>query len=197
MNKLLKTLALVLVLTMCMSVVASAATTATGVNGVASNDKADVTISADGTTVTFAAADSENMQVDIASSALIEGSQYLILVVSGDGSVISKDTILYIDQDAAGAGGTLSFNVYPSSIKDSVILITGVADGQLKLAVIDARYILGDANGDTFVDVRDIMRIANIILGTAEPTPAADANEDTYYDVRDIMRVANIILGKV
>lgn len=193
MKRLVKIVALVLILTMCLMPMAYAA-----VGDVIEGNKATVELKDADTTVIFDEQNAEKMNVTIESEKLTPGKQYLILVVAGDGSAINQDTILYIDQAPANGTtkGVLSFDVYPSSIKDSVILITGVADGKLKLAVIDAMYILGDADGNGEITVSDIIVIANIILERMEKNDASDADENGEVTVSDIIVVANLILGR-
>lgn len=193
MKRLLKNIVLILVLTMCMTTVAFAA-----VGDKVEGSKADIILEDADTTIIFDTVNAEKMLVSVASNKLVPGNQYLVLVIAGDGSKIDEDTILYIDQAAAGGTdkGTLDFEVYPSAIKDSVILITGVADGQLKLAVIDAKYILGDANMDGKVNAADIVRIAKMMMNKADKNDPADANEDGSVNAADIVRVAKIMMGK-
>ena len=53
----------------------------------------------------------------------------------------------------------------------------------------------GSVNGDQDVNVLDVMKTVNIILGTITPTPwqtwAADMNNDGVVDVADIIRIIN------
>lgn len=64
---------------------------------------------------------------------------------------------------------------------------------------VDAPYVLGDVNGDGFIDVADISAVTNDILGKANTVfirEAADMNSDGFIDVSDISAITNIILGK-
>ena len=58
---------------------------------------------------------------------------------------------------------------------------------------------LGDVNGDTNIDVLDIVQIVNFIMGSATPDDnefcASDVNEDLTIDVLDIVQIVNIIMG--
>lgn len=55
--------------------------------------------------------------------------------------------------------------------------------------------IKGDVNGDGIVDVSDINALINILLGSADSTPAADVTGDGVVDVSDVNIVINIMLG--
>ena len=56
----------------------------------------------------------------------------------------------------------------------------------------------GDVNGDGIIDLFDLVRTVNIILGIYEPTPTrqqlADVNGDGAIDLQDIIALVNIIL---
>lgn len=71
-----------------------------------------------------------------------------------------------------------------------------VKNGEMK---VDTNIPLGDANGDYTIDVMDILRIQDEILGrksTTILTAAADINQDGVVDVRDIVAIQNVILGR-
>ena len=54
--------------------------------------------------------------------------------------------------------------------------------------------ITGDLNGDDFVNILDIIMIANLILN-GEYTINADVNDDTILNILDIIVLVNIILN--
>ncbi|MBQ0115924.1 MAG: dockerin type I repeat-containing protein [Bacteroidales bacterium] len=58
------------------------------------------------------------------------------------------------------------------------------------------KVIVGDLNGDTFVDIADLNQLINVVLGldTADPK-AADINGDSFVDIADINALINQILG--
>ncbi len=61
-------------------------------------------------------------------------------------------------------------------------------------------YTLGDINNDGNIDILDVVRLVNIILGTGNsPTPnellAADFNVSGQVDVGDLVSIVNMILG--
>ena len=53
----------------------------------------------------------------------------------------------------------------------------------------------GDVDWDFVVDVADLQRIINIIIGTMNATSTADVNGDGEIDIADIQNIINIILG--
>jgi hypothetical protein len=54
--------------------------------------------------------------------------------------------------------------------------------------------LLGDINGDSIVNVLDIIQIVNIALGSQDFDEAADVNQDGEVNVLDVVQVVNIIL---
>lgn len=58
------------------------------------------------------------------------------------------------------------------------------------------QVLVGDLNGDTYVDIADLNKLINVVLGldTADPK-AADINQDTFVDIADINALINMILG--
>jgi len=176
MKKFLKTLALVLVLAVTMSVVAVAAD--------ADGEKASLSfINGYGGTAAFGD-NGESVTVTVNSGAFKEDDgYYLVLALKGDGSTIDKDSILYIDQIPA-ADGAVSFKVYPSVMATSTIVITGVdgegaSNGQVKVALIEGKYILGDVDKDKYVTAAD----AALVLRVVAKIDALDANQSSAADV--------------
>ena len=53
--------------------------------------------------------------------------------------------------------------------------------------------MIGDVNGDTNINVQDIIVIVNTILSNQNNT-AADVNQDGNIDVLDIVQIVNLIL---
>ena len=199
----MRQLALLLAAVMLLSVTALAA---------GDNDKATITDELTGATATFDTSNSDIINVTFTSPDLNEGGQYLILMIKGTsvGSnypTITEDSILYIDQTAATGNidgtATIEFDVYPSSIQDSVILITGVDGGPLVAAIVNAKYILGDVNGDGYIDATDalfVLRHAARIQGaelTGSVLSAADVNNDTYVDATDALFILRLRAGLI
>ena len=61
-------------------------------------------------------------------------------------------------------------------------------------AVFSDNTIVGDVNGDSSINVQDIILIVNVILSNQNNT-AADVNQDGNIDVLDIVQVVNLILS--
>jgi len=63
------------------------------------------------------------------------------------------------------------------------------------LTNIDCFYSeLGDINGDTVVNIQDIILAINLVLGS-EYNPLADLNSDDVIDVLDVVQMINMILN--
>ena len=160
-----------------------------------------------GATATFDATNPDIIHVTVSSANLVAGNQYVVLMVKsqdGEAYTIDSDSILYIDQTAAtadGDRGTVSFDVYPSSIQNSVILIAGAKDGLLKVAIVKGTITLGDVNQDSFIDAFDALQILRYIskLTTLEPNSlaAADVNGDTYVDAFDALAILRYKAGLI
>lgn len=206
MKKLTRLAALVLALVMCLSVTASASPTET--------DKAVIKDTVTGATVTFDTT-GEKLEVTYESASIVEGQFYLVMVVAGDaesGYTPTADSILYINQTTGQAGsvegtGKIVFGaetdnaIYPSDIKDSAILIYGTGiDGEanfLIAAIIDAKYIIGDVNGDGKVSTADLIRLAQFLAGNnvVSSKEAADTNADGSIGTGDLIRLARFLAG--
>ena len=189
MKKWIRALALMLSLTMLLSVTALAAGT-------------DPTVEdqAEGATVAFQAGNVK-LSVSYSNANIQKGGQYLLLVVKGtaDSYTIQEDTILYIDQVQATEEGKVEFSsVYPSSIQNSVVLISGTGlSGPLKLTTITVPYKLGDVNEDGSIDTKDLTRLARYIVGSTKEinVSAADTNLDGSINTKDLTRLAGYLVG--
>jgi hypothetical protein len=55
---------------------------------------------------------------------------------------------------------------------------------------------LGDVNGDTIINILDLVQISNYVLEISTPTYecAADFNEDGVVNILDLVQIANLIL---
>lgn len=170
------------------------------------NSKGTTVTGVDGATATFVPGSDDKIQVTFASSSLLNGEQYIILMVSGKTDAsnptvpeISQSSIRYIDQQEVTAdGGAITFTVYPDKLQSSVILISS-ASGQKIAAIVDAKYILGDVNGDGDINGKDIVRLAQHVVDVAALTDdnlmAADANNDGEVNGKDIVRLAQYVVG--
>lgn len=201
MKKWMRILTLTLAMTMLLSVTALAS---------GENEKATITDKATGATATFDSSNSEIIKVTFSSSSLVAGNQYLILMVKGsEGSyTIDDKSILYIDQTEAVAGvgeedPSVSFQVYPSSIQDSVILIAGVgvngAAGPLVAAIVDAKYILGDVNGDGIVTSADAVMALRAVVGlevlSEKQMLSANVDGQIAFTSADAVKILRAVVG--
>lgn len=205
MKKCMRGLALLLAVLMLM--------TGTVVAASIDNGKAVIKNPATGATVTFNETNSEKIDVVYTAENLTAGAQYLILMIKSDKegnyTDIDENSILYIDQVAAVAGEgdaapSVTFSAYPSAIKTSVILITGVEgaeNGRIKAAIVEGKYILGDVTADEIVDVRDAMMTlqhsAGLIVLGDNVIDAGNVNGDTSVDVRDAMLILQFSAGLI
>ena len=55
--------------------------------------------------------------------------------------------------------------------------------------------IMGDLNGDTIVNILDVIIMVNIILEVEMPSDQADLNGDGIVNILDVVQVINLILG--
>jgi hypothetical protein len=184
-----------------------AATMALGsTTALAANDDA-TTITGVNASAIFTTEGSEDQLTVTYSGDLVAGTQYLVLMVTcdnvadltvTDGTLngtpsysITENSILYIDQTAADATGSITFQVYPSSVQDSIILITST-NGTVIAAIVDAKYILGDLTGDGIINVADAMVLLQYVAKvqtslTQTQLKAAELNGVAGVDVGDAM----------
>lgn len=200
MKKIFRVLALVTVLTMMMSAVALAA------NTVVDGDKATVELIEGFGSAAEWKENGEKLDVTVTSNSLkASDNYYLVLVIKsadGENYEITEDNILYIDQIAA-ANGVVEFSVYPSAMKDSIILITGVTEagtaGQVKAAIIKGKYVLGDVNDDGYINADDALLIlrhaAGYITLTDNEVLAANAQNDAYINADDALLILRYAAG--
>ena len=60
--------------------------------------------------------------------------------------------------------------------------------------------ILGDVNGDGYVDIADAVCIVNYVIGQPNATfvlAAADVNNDGNVNIADAMYIVNFVIGKI
>ena len=102
-----------------------------------------------------------NLSMTLTKTGLTPGGMYLVLVLKGTDTVPTESNILYINQTTADETGTVTFgNVYPSSIKDSTVYLSGTGlDGLTKMGFIDLLVKLGDLDGDGSISAFDATRV--------------------------------------
>ena len=132
----------------------------------------------------------------VEAKGLTAGSQYLLLMVSGDGAP-GADNIVYIDQQAADANGTVAFTAYPQALgKGSyrIFLLGGdqtLSSGPAASFQAYVPYTLGDVNDDGTIDVSDalmaLQSAVNLLQLTESQILAADVDRNLTVDVSDAL----------
>ncbi|MBQ0115926.1 MAG: dockerin type I repeat-containing protein [Bacteroidales bacterium] len=105
-------------------------------------------------------------------------------IIDTEAGTITTDPWLIILGSTTGAGATR----YGAIKGYSVITLPGVTP--------PITVKVGDVNEDTFIDIADLNKLINVVLGidTANQQ-AADVNQDTFVDIADINALINLILG--
>lgn len=101
------------------------------------------------------------------STSIKAGEQYLVLMVatndidnSKPSYTITADNLIYINQTSSADGNVTFKNVYPSGVRDSVILLTGGSLTAPKLlGKVDAQGIIGDVDENGKVNTIDAQAI--------------------------------------
>lgn len=175
MKKLLRTLLLTALLTAALCVCALAAeptqagiygisTTGTGVTLTPKTAAGDVITGAtfDGYTGSYYA---DAVKLDVSATGLTGGGQYLVLVLKGDATTITADSIVYIDQAAADASGNITFTAYPSALAKGSYKVYILGNGRAFSAGAavtfwyNQPYTLGDVDGDGTINPMDALSI--------------------------------------
>ena len=63
--------------------------------------------------------------------------------------------------------------------------------------IIEQNYqdvLLGDVNGDTLINVQDIVLVVNLVLASSFDS-SADMNSDGLTNVLDVVQIVNLILN--
>lgn len=195
MRKFLRILLLTAVLAgaLCVSALAAEPTEA-GVYGMTTETGITVTPqTADGTEITkedlggdysdyYAGA----VKFGVEATGLTAGSQYLLLMVSGDG-VPGADNIVYIDQQAADANGTVAFTAYPQALDKGsyrIFLLGGeqtLSSGGLAVSFqAYVPYTLGDVDNNGKIQAVDALAVLRHVakIETLDDTASLAADVD-------------------
>lgn len=145
--------------------------------------------------------------INLTVDGLTGGQQYLVLMVSGTvadagQAQITQSTIRYIDQAQADNNGSVSFQVYPSSMQSGTILLSG-SDLPLSVAaaVKTPSYKIGDVNGDNVIDLRDATVLSRYLAGwngykeQITSDVAADINRDNAINLLDSTILSRYLAG--
>lgn len=144
-------------------------------------------------------------KVELSVSNLTSGQQYLVLMVSGiytdvSDVQITESTIRYIDQKA-DTNGTVTFTVYPDSMQSSTILLSGGTEGLRIVATVTVPYKIGDANGDTKVNIIDASTIARHVVKSITLSGnrflAADVTHDGKVNILDASKIARYVVKDI
>ena len=204
MKKFMKALALVLVMTLALSLTAFAA----GADPVIDPTDGPVSFITEGEYAY------QMMNVNFTNSAIQDGKDYMIWVIAADedGAYIpTQSSILYIGQ-AAASGTTFTFNgVYPKEIRNGAVMISGAGmkeidtedgnqEGLYTLATIKIPYVLGDVDLDGSITASDAAAVLRMVAGSFDdPTEAqrlaADADGDGSVTASDAARLLRHVAG--
>mgnify|MGYP004688848479 FL=1 len=142
----------------------------------------------------------------VEATGLKAGSQYLLLMVSGDGAP-GADNIVYIDQQAADANGTVAFTAYPQALgKGSyrIFLLGGeqtLSSGPAASFQAYVPYTLGDVNDDGTIDSADALEALLFFVESKTPTEterlAADVNKDGTIDSYDALQMLRYFVEEI
>lgn len=155
------------------------------------------------------------VRMGVEATGLEKGKQYLLLVLSGEGAP-TEGNIAYIDQAAAGADGSISFNAYPSALTSGtyrVYIVGGsraFSAGPAATFQVDQKYELGNVvtggvNGiDDAININDAMAVIYHIVGkqTLTATQQLAANVvrggiDEAININDAMQIIYYIVGRI
>ena len=141
-----------------------------------------------------------NLSMTLTKTGLTPGGMYLVLVLKGTDTVPTERNILYINQTTADETGTVTFgNVYPSSIKDSTVYLSGTGlDGLTKMGEIDLKVMLGDSDGNGTINIGDVTALLRFLSGRGDSEinqAAADVDGNGEVNVGDATRLLRHLAG--
>lgn len=146
------------------------------------------------------------VRMGVEATGLEKGKQYLLLVLSGEGAP-TEGNIAYINQAAAGADGSISFNAYPSALTSGtyrVYIVGGsraFSAGPAATFQVDQKYTLGDVNADDKINIKDVAEVLNHIVKnktlTGNAFSAADVVTDGVINIKDTAKILNYIVKNI
>ena len=122
----------------------------------------------------------------VEATGLKAGSQYLLLMVSGYGAP-GADNIVYIDQQAADANGTVAFTAYPQALDKGsyrIFLLGGeqtLSSGGLAVSFqAYVPYTLGDVDNNGKIQAVDALAVLRHVakIETLDDTASLAADVD-------------------
>lgn len=166
-------------------------------------DETAIPVGKDGNTEGYYA---NAVRMGVKATGLQSGKQYLLLVLSGEGAP-TEGNIAYIDQAAAGADGSISFNAYPSALTTGtyrVYIVGGsraFSAGPAATFQVDQKYTLGDVNADDKINIKDVAEVLNHIVKnktlTGNAFSAADVVTDGVINIKDTAKILNYIVKNI
>lgn len=142
-----------------------------------------------------------NLSMTLTKTGLTPGGMYLVLALKGTDTVPTESNILYINQATADEKGTVTFdNVYPSSLVDSTVYLSGTRlAGLTKMGSVDLKVMLGDVTGDGEVKVGDATAILRYLVDleqfSSDQIAAADVTGDGLVKVADATKILRYLVG--
>lgn len=143
-------------------------------------------------------------QLSVSYTAAQKGSEYLVLLLSGDVETPTAESeILYIDQKTA-AGATVEFTVYPTlhGEEEMTLFITSNAPGfeTVRVAVkYYTSYTLGDVDGENGINSYDASLILQHLVGTYDfvgnGALAADVDRENGVNSYDASLILQYLVG--
>lgn len=195
MKKLLRPLAILLILVLMLSMTV-----------VAAEGDPTVTVTDAKVTAQFNDGKFESLTVTYQGTA---GMTYMcwLLAMDAEGDIIppteqnAETVVLDVkDADADGTGKATFSNMIPKtdSMVSCAIAISGMNGVELvKVGEIKVPYILGDVNDDGVIDTKDLTRLARHLVGASVVIneKAANTNGDNTIDTKDLTRLARYLVG--
>ena len=151
--------------------------------------------------------DPTSYKLSYSDTSVKAGEQYLVLMVATNdissdkpAYTITADSLIYINQTASTAGNVTFDTVYPSSVADSVILLTGGSLTEPKLlAKVDAQGKMGDVTGDGDVNASDAALILRYTVDLekldAQQLSLGDVTGDGDVNASDAAKILRFIVG--
>lgn len=167
-------------------------------------DETAIPVGKDGNTEGYYA---NAVRMGVEATGLESGKQYLLLVLSGEGAP-TEGNIAYIDQAAAGADGSISFNAYPSALTSGTTYRVYIVGGSRAFSAgpaatfqVDQKYTLGDVNADDKINIKDVAEVLNHIVKnktlTGNAFSAADVVTDGVINIKDTAKILNYIVKNI
>lgn len=147
------------------------------------------------------------VKVKLTYTGADSNAQYLVLALNDNTTVPTENNVAFIDQ----TNGNVTFDVYPKTLENgktyNIYLSSDAASGDVtqmtKVGSFGyyAAYKLGDVNEDGEIDVKDVSRLVQAVVGniTLEGNSRLAGNVvvDEDIDVKDVTRLVNFVVGNI